>query len=162
MRASKAQRNAAHCPQLNSTLSKTGMKPAPHIVSIMTPLPHTIEASRSIHEAKAIMDSERIAHLPVTSEGRLVGMLSDRDLKLAFAVSATTSSEEMLRVGDVCNLDAYIVEYNTPIDHVLLEMAEQRLGSALITRNGKLVGIVTNTDVYRSFSELLKIAHPDA
>jgi CBS domain-containing protein len=108
------------------------------------------------------MDSERIAHLPVTSEGRLVGMLSDRDLKLAFAVSATTSSEEMLRVGDVCNLDAYIVEYNTPIDHVLLEMAEQRLGSALITRNGKLVGIVTNTDVYRSFSELLKIAHPDA
>ena len=50
------------------------MKPTPHIVTIMTPLPHTIEAGRSIHEAKAIMDSEVIRHLPVTSEGRLVGM----------------------------------------------------------------------------------------
>jgi CBS domain-containing protein len=138
------------------------MKPPPHIVSIMTPLPHTIEASRSIHEAKAIMDSEGIAHLPVTSEGRLVGMLSDRDLKLAFALAATTESDEALHVGDVCNLDAYIAEYNTPLDSVLIDMAEQRLGSAMITRNGKLVGIVTNTDVYRSYSEHLKIAYPDA
>jgi acetoin utilization protein AcuB len=138
------------------------MKPPPHIVSIMTPLPHTVEASRSIHDAKAIMDAEGIRHLPVTSEGRLVGMVSERDLKLAFAISATTESDESLNVGDVCNLEAYIVEYNTPIDHVLMYLAEHRLGSALVTRNGKLVGIVTNTDVYRSYSELLKIAFPDA
>jgi CBS domain-containing protein len=138
------------------------MKPPPHIVSIMTPLPHTIEASHSIHKAKAIMDAEGIRHLPVTSEGRLVGMISERDLKLAFAIAATEESSEGLNVGDVCNLEAYIVEYNTPIDHVLIHLAEQRLGSALVTRNGKLVGIVTNTDVYRSYSELLKIAYPDA
>jgi acetoin utilization protein AcuB len=138
------------------------MKPPPHIVSIMTPLPHTIEASRSIHEAKAIMDAEAIRHLPVTSEGRLVGMVSERDLKLAFALAATEESTEGLNVGDVCNLEAYIVEYNTPIDHVLMYLAEHRLGSAVVTRNGKLVGIVTNTDVYRSYSELLKMAYPDA
>ncbi len=138
------------------------MKPPPHIVSIMTPLPHTIEASRSIHEAKAIMDAEGIRHLPVTSEARLVGMLSERDLKLAFAIAATTESGESLNVGDVCNLEACVVEYNTPIDQVLMQLAEQRLGSALVTRNGRLVGIVTNTDVYRSYSELLKMAFPDA
>jgi signal-transduction protein with cAMP-binding, CBS, and nucleotidyltransferase domain len=89
-------------------------------------------------------------------------MLSDRDLKLAFALAATTESDEALHVGDVCNLDAYIAEYNTPLDSVLIDMAEQRLGSAMITRNGKLVGIVTNTDVYRSYSEHLKITYPDA
>jgi acetoin utilization protein AcuB len=138
------------------------MKPPPHVVSIMTPLPHTIEASHTIHEAKAIMDTERIGHLPVTSEGRLVGMVSDRDLKLAFAISATGESSEILNVGDVCNLEAYIVEYNTPLDQVLLHLAEHRLGSAIVTRNGKLVGIITNTDVYRSYSELLKISYPDA
>jgi CBS domain-containing protein len=138
------------------------MKPAPHIVEIMTPLPHTIEASRSIHEARAIMDSEGIRHLPVTSEGRLVGMLSERDLKLAFAIAATTEAGETLNVGDVCNLDAYIVEYNTALDHVLIHLAEHRLGSVLVTRGGKLVGIVTNTDIYRSYCEHLKFSYPDA
>lgn len=108
------------------------------------------------------MESERIRHLPVTSEGRLVGLLSERDLKLAFAVAATAESDEALHVGDVCNLDAYIAEFDTPIDQVVITMAEQRLGSAMITRNGKLVGIVTNTDIYRSYSELLKMAYPDA
>jgi acetoin utilization protein AcuB len=138
------------------------MKPMPHIVSIMTPLPHTIEASRSIHEAKAIMDAEGIRHLPVTSEGRLVGMLSERDLKLAFALAATASGDEALNVGDVCNLEAYVIEYNTPVDQVLMHLAEFRLSSALITRNGKLVGLVTNTDVYRNYVDLLKAAYPDA
>jgi CBS domain-containing protein len=138
------------------------MKPPPHIVSIMTPLPHTVEASHSIHEAKAIMDSEGIRHLPVTSEGRLVGMLSARDLKLAFAIAATTESSESINVGDVCNLDAYIAEFDTPLDHVLINLAEQRIGSVLVTRNGKLVGIVTSTDIYRNYCELLKMAYPDA
>lgn len=138
------------------------MKPTPHIVTIMTPLPHTIEAGRSIHEAKAIMDSEAIRHLPVTSEGRLVGMLSERDLKLAFAIAATGDIGESLNVGDVCNLEAYVVEHSTPVDQVMMHMAENRLGSALVTRGGKLVGILTNTDVYRCYAELLKIAYPDA
>ena len=138
------------------------MKPMPHVVSIMTPLPHTIEASRSIHEAKAIMDAEGIRHLPVTSEGRLVGMLSERDLKLAFGLAATAATDEALNVGDVCNLEAYVVEFNTPIDQVLMYLAEFRLSSALITRNGKLVGLVTNTDVYRNYVDLLKVAYPDA
>lgn len=138
------------------------MQPPPHVVSIMTPLPHTIEAASTIHRAKAVMDAEGIRHLPVTSEGRLVGMLSERDLKLAFAVAATSDSGEGLNVGDVCNLEAYVVEYNTPLDHVLVQLAEQRLSSALVTRNGKLVGIVTNTDIYRSYAEHLKVVFPDA
>jgi CBS domain-containing protein len=138
------------------------MKPPPHVVSIMTPLPHTIEASSSIHKAKAVMDSEGIRHLPVTSEGRLVGMLSERDLKLAFAVAATTESGDSLNVGDVCNLEAYVAEFNTPLDQVLMHLAEHRMSSALVTRNGKLVGIVTNTDIYRSYAEHLKITFPDA
>lgn len=138
------------------------MKPPPHVVSVMTPLPHTIEASHSIHQAKAVMDSEGIRHLPVTSEGRLVGMLSERDLKLAFAVAATTESGDSLNVGDVCNLEAYVAEFNTPLDQVLMHLAEHRMSSALVTRNGKLVGIVTNTDIYRSYVEHLKITFPDA
>jgi CBS domain-containing protein len=139
------------------------MKPPIHVLSIMTPLPHTIEASSSIHKAKAIMDAEGIRHLPVTSEGRLVGMLSDRDLKLAFSVTATDEDTiEVLNVGDVCNLEANTVEFDTPLNELLLYLAEHRLNSSMVTRNGKLVGIITSTDIYRSYSEHLKIAYPDA
>ena len=108
------------------------------------------------------MNSESIRHLPVVSEGQLVGMLSERDLKLAFAIAATTESEESLTVGDVCNLEALVVEYDTPIDQVLLQLSELRVGSALVTRNGKLVGILTTSDIFRSFAEFLKMAYPDA
>jgi CBS domain-containing protein len=138
------------------------MPKAPDLVSIMTPLPHTIEASHSIHEAKVIMDLEKIRHLPVTSDGRLVGVLSARDLKLAFVLSATGNSSETIQVGDVCNLEAYITEFSTPVDQVLSVMLKRKLGSVLVTREGKLVGIVTTTDICRNYSELLKIMYPDA
>ncbi len=138
------------------------MKPMPHVDSVMTPFPYTIEASRSVQEARAVMESQGVRHLPVTSEGRLVGVLSDRDLKLAFAVLGNSASEEPLHVGDVCNLEAYIVEYDTPLDQVMFHMTERRIGSTLVTRNGKLVGILTTTDVCRHYGELLKMAYPDA
>lgn len=139
------------------------MKPMPHIDSLMTAFPHSIEASHTIHDAQAIMASEGIRHLAVTSEGRLVGIISDRDLKLAFALAGSApETDETLHVGDVCNLEAYIVEYNTPVDDVVTHMAEIRVGTALITRNGKLVGIFTTTDVCRNYAELLKMAYPDA
>jgi acetoin utilization protein AcuB len=138
------------------------MQTSPEIISIMTPLPHSIEASRSIHEAKAIMDVEQIRHLPVTSEARLVGMLSERELRLAYAIGATQNSTAPLNVGDVCNLEAYVTDFETPISEVLTELIEKKIASALITRNGKLVGIVTNTDIYRHYRELLKVHYPDA
>lgn len=137
-------------------------RPMPHIDAVMTPFPYTIEASRTIEDARAIMEGQRVRHLPVTSEGSLVGILSDRDLKLAFALSTTAPAAEPLHVGDVCNLEAYVVEHNTPLDRVIFQMTESRIGSALVTRGGKLVGILTSTDVYRLYAELLKSVYPDA
>ncbi len=128
----------------------------------MTPFPNMIEASQTVHDARVLMATQAIRHLPVVSEGRLVGLLTDRDLKLALAVSGAPDAEETLHVGDVCNLEAYIVEYDTPIDIVVRHMTEERLGSAMVTRNGRLVGILTTTDVCRHYAELLKMAYPDA
>jgi CBS domain-containing protein len=81
---------------------------------------------------------------------------------LAFALAGASTEGETLHVGDVCNLEAYIVEYNTPADDVVMYMSEFRVSTALITRSGKLVGIFTTTDVCRNYSELLKMAYPDA
>jgi acetoin utilization protein AcuB len=55
-----------------------------------------------------------------------------------------------------CTLDAYEVEDDTPLDVVAREMAERQIGSALVVRHGKLVGILTSTDVCRLLAELLE------
>ena len=60
-----------------------------------------------------------------------------------------------LRVRDVAVYSAYVVDLNTPLSTVLMEMAERRIGSALITRNGELCGIFTSTDACREFGKHL-------
>ena len=52
--------------------------------------------------------------------------------------------------------DAYIVDLDTRLDEVLAHMAEHHLGSAIITREGKLVGVFTTTDACRHFAEHLR------
>jgi len=91
-----------------------------------------------------------------------VGVLSDRDLKLALGVVGSREESISLRVGDVCNLEAYVVEFDTPVDKVVSYMADERIGSTLVTRGGKLVGIFTTSDVCKHYGELLKMAYPDA
>jgi hypothetical protein len=57
-------------------------------------------------------------------------------------------------------MDAYAVDCAERLDNVLLDMAERQIGSALIEKNGKLVGIFTMTDACRCFGELLRARLP--
>jgi CBS domain-containing protein len=52
--------------------------------------------------------------------------------------------------------DAYIVDLETPLDEVLDHMAANQIGSAIVTRQGKLAGVFTTTDACRSFAEFLR------
>lgn len=137
-------------------------KPMPTIVDAMTPFPYTIERNESLKNAIAIMASKEIRHLPVVEGSRLVGLLSDRDIKLAMAVGKGLSDESALFVEDVCVLEPYIVPHTEKLDKVLRHMVENRLGSALVTRFDKLVGIFTVTDACKKLEELLRLIHPDA
>jgi acetoin utilization protein AcuB len=129
------------------------MKQIPKIEKHMTPMPHTINPDMPIQVAAQMMRDHACRHLPVLEGGRLVGVLSDRDVKLAGAFAGPGE----LTVADVMASDPYTVRPGASLDEVVLEMAEHRYGCALIRQdNGKVVGIFTATDGLRVLGETLK------
>jgi len=133
------------------------MQRMPTLTALMTPFPYSIDLHASAAEAKDMMEAHDIRHLPVTDAGRPVGALSERDILRA---GARTSLQNNVLVRDICVLDAYVVELSERLDTVLLHMAEQHIGSALVVRHGKLVGIFTATDACRAFGEFLRAQFP--
>lgn len=132
------------------------MKQMPSIKSAMTPFPYSVDADASVADALAFMREHKIRHLPVTENGDLAGLVSDRDIKLMLGPEFAYPDASELKVRDTMVADAYIVDINTRLDSVLRHMVEQRLGSAIVTRKGKLVGVFTHTDACAALAELLE------
>jgi len=132
----------------------------PQILAFMTPFPYSIEADAPLAEAHAFLRERHIRHLPVTAGGRLAGILTDRDIKLALGPDLGSPPERERAVRDVFQPDSYVVDAATPADEVAQAMAERHLGSALVTRGGKLVGIFTTTDACRALARVIREQHP--
>ncbi len=132
------------------------MRRIPAIKTAMTPFPFSVDGSASIGDAQRFMRRHRIRHLPVTVDGELAGMISDRDIKLLLGPEFAYPSASELTVGDAMIRDAYTVDLETRLDVVLAHMADHHLGCALVTRKDKLAGIFTVTDACRQFSGLLR------
>ena len=128
-------------------------KAEPIIQKYMTTQPYSIEAGKSLSEAKELMSKSKIRHLPVMKGGTVVGMLSDRDLRLVSGFEQVDMSE--LSVNDVCSTKLYTVSPDTLLSEVCPEMAENLYGSAVVVQNGKLVGIFTTVDVCKALSAIL-------
>lgn len=135
------------------------MKQMPQIQKVMTAMPHTVGQDIPIKTALEMMRTHRIRHLPVQERGKLVGVLTDRDVKLA---SSFAGAAEM-KVEDVMTPDPYTVKPETPVDYVAAEMAEHKYGCAIVLQpNGKVVGIFTAIDGLRFLVDTLKINYRDA
>ena len=131
------------------------MKSNPLIKSVMTPFPHSIDINASIIEARKFMMSHHIRHLPVTENAELVGILTDRDIKLILGPDFNYPSQQELNVRDVYIDEPYIVSLDEPLTNVLAVMVDKHIGSVLVTRKGKLAGVFTSTDVCRSFHRFI-------
>jgi len=128
------------------------MKTIPQIQKFMTPMPHSVGVKIPLATAHALMREHAVRHLPVQEAGRLVGVLTDRDIKLA---GSFRGAGELL-VEDVMTPEPYTVNPQAPVDQVVAEMARHKYGCALVQQeNGKLVGIFTATDALRVLEELL-------
>jgi len=128
----------------------------PTIKAVMTPFPYSVDVGASVADAQAFMREHHIRHLPVTHEGELVGSVSDRDIKLILGPDFANPDEHETRVAHAMVKDAYMVDMDTRLDEVLAHMAEHHLGSAIVTRHGKLAGIFTANDACRHFAEFLR------
>ena len=132
----------------------------PSIGSVMTPFPCVVQINNSVLAARALMVEHEVRHLPVKDGSTLVGVLTDRDLKRALDPSLGLPPKEELFVRDVFVPDAYIVDVGEPLDSVLDHLSSQHIGSALVTKSGRLVGIFTLTDAARLFCNHLRSLFP--
>jgi acetoin utilization protein AcuB len=119
----------------------------------MSPSPHCVGSDQTIALAADKMTELGVRHLPVLEGGQLVGVVSERDLALIAAVVPDELTE--LTVQEAMTGVPYCVEPETSVAEAAGHMALHKLGSALVTRNGKVIGIFTVTDALEVLSELL-------
>jgi len=131
------------------------MKRNPQVIAFMTPFPHSIDVDAPLEDAHRLMRGRRFRHLPVISGGEIVGVLTDRDIKLVLGPDFGSPDERELRVRDAYVERPCVVPASTPVAKVARVMAQNRIGSAIVTKHGKLVGIFTVTDACRALAEII-------
>lgn len=131
------------------------MKRNPQVIAFMTPFPHSIDVDAPLEDAHKLMREHRFRHLPVMSGGEIVGVLTYRDIKLVLGPDFGNPDERELRVRDAYVERPCVVPASTPVAKVARVMAQNRIGSAIVTKHGKLVGIFTVTDACRALAEII-------
>lgn len=122
----------------------------------------TIEPETPIMEALNLMRQEGIRRTPVVKKGKMVGIVSDKDLLNAAPSDATSLSVweinyllSQITVEDVMTKDVLSVQEDTPIEEAARIMADNKVGGVPIMQDGKIVGIITETDLFKIFLELM-------
>lgn len=129
------------------------------VANCMTKNPITIAPDVGIDEAAKIMDKGHFRRLPVVEHGKLVGFFTNRDLLRASPSAATTLDRfEMrtllskIKVDDVMQKNVITVTDTTTIEEAALVMAREKIGGMpVLSEVGKVVGIISSTDIFRAF-----------
>jgi acetoin utilization protein AcuB len=129
-------------------------KTSPTIEDSMTALPHSIGDEQTLAKAAQIMSERKIRHLPVLRGGKLLGILTDRDVHLIQSLPGV--NPETLPVSEAMTEEPYTVAPGTRLSEVAQEMAANKYGSAVVIQQHKVVGIFTAVDACRTLSELLR------
>ena len=130
------------------------MKAIPTIQKFMTYVPKSIGHDQTIAQASEFMRKLHLRHLPVLKGGKLVGILTDRDINLILSFKDVDA--KVVKVDEAYSADPYFTSPDAPLNEVVAIMAEKKYGCALIVDNEKLVGIFTEIDAYRALAELLE------
>jgi acetoin utilization protein AcuB len=125
-----------------------------HVVDdFMTRTVHTIGTQSPLSEAHRLMNEHAIRHLPVLKRGRLVGVVSMRDLHLIETLKGVDPKE--VAVEEAMAQEAYTVPPGTELLEVARTMALHKYGSALVARDGHVEGIFTTIDALKALESLL-------
>lgn len=122
----------------------------------------TIDPDMPIVDALNLMKRERIRRTPVVKDGKLVGIVSDKDLLNASPSPVTSLSVwelnyliSKIKVREVMTRDVLTVTEDTPIEEAARIMADNKIGGLPVLRGDQVVGIITETDLFKIFLELM-------
>ena len=134
----------------------------------MTPDPVTITTETSLKEALDLVRSKPFRHLPVMDEDdKLVGIVTEKSLVYASPTPTTTLSVfevdyilARTKVGQVIQGSVITVPPDLPVEEAARVMIDQRIGCLPVVEDEKLLGIISDTDIFRVFAEGLGGGHP--
>ena len=125
---------------------------------LMTGAPITVRPDTSMLDARCVMLSKRFRHLLVTKDGQLVGIVTDRDIRLNLPSQATSLSVweinhlmTTLTVDQVMTESVITVGPDRDAADAARLMLDHKIGALPVTDAGRLIGIVTETDMLRAF-----------
>lgn len=123
----------------------------------------TVSPKMPMQEAHKMMRDENVRRLPVVDErGKLVGIVSESDfLHAAPSDVSTLSVWEMnymlskITVEKIMTREVITTEFGTPIEEAARSMVDSKIGGLPVLKDGELVGIITETDLFKVFLEML-------
>ena len=126
----------------------------------MTPNPITVRPETTLRKVQDVFQTHQIRHLPVVQGKRLVGIITDRDLRMLLPsslaapddVARFTAAWVQVKVGDVMTRQVLSVTPETRTHRAARLMVEQRIGCLPVVRGSSLVGIITTIDLLRAMA----------
>ena len=136
-----------------------------HVEELMTSKVFTVDPHDMIDRVFFLIHYEKVRHLPVVEKGKVVGMVSDRDMYKALgpksnsnAIEANKTGSELhvvpKKVQNIMRRGVISVSSDTLASDAASLMADNKIGALPVIDGGKLVGILSATDILRVFSKL--------
>jgi acetoin utilization protein AcuB len=135
-------------------------KKMPVVGAVMTSFPYFVEVDDTATKMERIMDEHGIRHLPVQEKGKVIGIVSERDLHHYVKREAAQAEKNTIQARHIMIPHPYVVPFRAPLNEVVFEMAKRRIGSVIVQRQGKLAGILSAIDVCRILGEYLESMFP--
>jgi len=128
----------------------------------MSKHPLTVGMNQTVSETHKYMQEQNVRHLPVVDKnGVMIGLVTEDDLLKAEPSSATSLSVweihsllNKITAKDVMTRNVITTTEDTPIEEAAHQMLEHKIGCLPVMRDDKLVGIITESDIFRTFMEL--------
>ena len=128
----------------------------------MSPHPITVGPGTPVSEARELMRRKRIRHLLVMTGERLVGIITDRDIRLVLPSPATSLSVweihylvAKMTVEQVMTRAVITIAPDRPVAEAVRVMLERKIGALPVAEGWRVVGIITETDLLRAFAQVL-------
>lgn len=134
----------------------------------MTPEPICGYPDMPVTEAQALMQEHNIRHLPIVDEeGKLVGLITQRSLLRALPSDVSHFSRfeisyvlGKIKARNIMVKDVVTIDEGTPIEEAARIMADRKIGCLPVMRDGRLVGIITDNDLFTIMVDLLGARRP--
>ena len=127
---------------------------------LMVSNPTTLDLNETLDLAEDIMNLGRIRHMPVVEEGKLVGIVSQRDLfrsalitALGFGRKTTRALVKTIRIKEIMTKNVVTIAPDAKIKEAAREMVQRKIGCLPVVQDERLVGILTETDILRHVAE---------